>query len=666
MKKVLVVLLIITALAGAYLLWLKWSPDKFIDGYYLVPDDAVMVIETEDPVAHWQNFSASGMWQGVKSFPAFAKITKNADMLDELIKSNQQVFAVLGQKHLLISIHMTKAKDYDFVYYADMKEASKSDVIKASLTSIIRQFDYVNTVREFNGVEINEFLDPKSRDVLSIAFVNNYLVCTYNKLLMDKVISTSAQPERQSGLNPHFTEVNRLTSADGMCRLFINYNTFHQYLGVYMDDVTGLRSLFSGLHYTGLDCSLEEDLLLADGYTLVDDSMSTYLQALAVSGKSATDAEKVFSEKASFFFSMGFSDFNTFYSNLQKLIVNHSEDYREQQTALRKLERMLGINMQKHFFDWIGSEVAIAQYETDVLIGNKVRNIMAIKARDINSAKENLAFIEKQIRKRSPVRFTDVIYKGYDIKYLEVKGLFKAVLGKLFSKIEKPYYTVIDDFVVFSDDPRTLLLTIDDFIAQKTLFNRSEFREFRSRFADQTSVMAYLSPNHHFANFKGLLNAESWKSTQKHQVHVRCFEHCGMSLSGDGDRMRTVIATQYLPWKEKEIIPDTGDSETDTLTALDLFLISNFQGNMNTVYYENGNPKTRAEMDGTTMDGAYMEYYENAVIKVKGRYRNGLKTGTWKYYKPDGKFDYKEKYIDGVLKKLNILERIFGSDEDDA
>lgn len=666
MKKVLVVLLILTALAGAYLLWLKWSPDKFIDAYYLVPDDAVMVIETEDPVAHWQTFSASGIWQGVKSFPAFAEITENADMLDELIKTNQQVFALLGQKHLLISIHMTKAKDYDFVYYADMKEASKSDVIKASLTSIIRQFDYVNTVREFNGVEINEFLDPKSRDVLSIAFVNNYFICTYNKLLMDKVISTSAQPERQSGLNPHFTEINRLTSAEGMCRLFINYKTFHQYLGVYMDDVAGLKSLFSGLHYTGLDCSLEEDLLLADGYTLVNDSMSTYLQALSVSGKSATDAEKVFSEKASFFFSMGFSDFNTFYSNLQKLIVNHSEDYREQQTALRKLERMLGINIQKHVFDWIGSEVALAQYETDMLIGNKVRNIMAIKAKDINSAKENLAFIEKQIRKRTPVRFTDVIYKGYDIKYLEVKGLFKAVLGKLFSKIEKPYYTVIDDFVVFSDDPRTLLLTIDDFIAQKTLFNKSEFRDFRSRFADQTSVMAYMSPNHHFANFKGLLNPESWKSTQKNQNYVRCFEHCGLSLSGDGDRMRTVIATQYMPWKEKEIIADTGESETDTLTSLDLFLISNFQGNMNTVYYENGNPRTRAEMDGTTMDGAYMEYYENAVIKVKGRYRNGLKTGTWKYYKPDGKFDYKEKYIDGVLKKQSLLERIFGSDEDEV
>jgi hypothetical protein len=458
MKKFLIVLLVIAAIIGGYFLWLKWSPNKFVDGYYLVPNDAVMVMETEDPINNWQTFSASNLWQGIKTFPAFAELTQSADMMDDVIKSNQQVFALLGQKHLLISVHMTKAKDYDFVYYADMKEASKSSVLQASLTSIIKQFDYTHTVRNYNNIEVNEFLDPKSRDVLSIAFINNYLVCTYSKQLVDRVIDASMNPSAQTGLDARFTEVNQLTSADGMCRLFINYNTFHQYLGVYMDDVADVKALFSSMFYTGLDVKLEDDLLLADGYSIVNDSMSSYLQALSISGKSSTDAEKVFSEKTSFFVSLGFSDFNTFYGNLEKTLITHGKEYQEQQAALKKLERLLNINIQKNVFDWIGTEIAIAQYETDVLIGNKVRNVMAIKASNINSAKENLAMIEKQIRKRTPIRFNDVVYNGYEIKYLEVKGLFKAFLGKLFSKIEKPYYTVLGDYVVLSDDPKNLIV----------------------------------------------------------------------------------------------------------------------------------------------------------------------------------------------------------------
>jgi hypothetical protein len=339
-------------------------------------------------------------------------------------------------------------------------------------------------------------------------------------------------------------------------------------------------------------------------------------------------------------------------------------EYEAQQKSMRKIEKLLNINIKKNLFSWMGNEVAIAQYETDKLIGNKVRSIIAIKADNIDAAKENLAIIEGQVRKRTPIRFNNVVYNGYEIKYIEVKGLFKTFLGKLFSKVEKPYYTILDDYVVLSDDPKTLLVTIDDFIAQKTLANKQEYRDFRGRFMDKTSVMVYLSPNHHFANFKGLLNPESWTSSQKNQQYIRCFNHVGLSLSGDGDRMRTVLGTQYMPWVPPVEAVDTTDNESDTLSSLDYFYIKNFSNNMHTTYYDNGNPKTSAELDEGTMDGVYLDYYEHGGIKTKGKYRNGIKTGTWRYYKPDGSFDYKEKYINGEVKKPNLLERLFGGSKE--
>ena len=658
MKKLIVILILIAAIIGGYYLWLKWSPNKFVDGYYLIPNDAVMVVETEDPVGNWQTFSSSNMWQGMKSFPPFEEITQNADMLDEVIQSNQQVFALLGQKHLLISAHMTKPKDFDFVYYADMQEASKSNMIKASLTSIIKQFDYVHTVRTYKGLQVNEFLDPKTRDVLSIIYIKNYMVCSYSKTLIDHVIETASMPEQQVGMDTRFTEVNQLTSADGLCRVFINYKTFHQFLGIYMDDASGIQSLMDGMYFSGLDCSMQNDLILADGYSMVNDSLSSYMQALSVSGKANTDAEKIFSERASFFVSLGFNDFNTFYGNFMKSLQTNGKDLKQQEASIKKIEKLLKINVQKNMFDWMGSELAIAQYETDVLIGNKVKSIVAIKAKDIALAKQELAYIEQQIRRRTPIRFTDIAYNGYDIHYLEIKGLFKAFMGELFSKIEKPYYTIIGDYVVMSDDPKTLLLTIDDFNAQKTLSNKAAYRAFRTQFAEQTSVLAYVSPNHHFANFKGILSTEKWKSTQANQPYVRCFDHVGLGLSGDGDRMRTVFGAQFAQWQAPVAVVDTTMSETDTLTAMDLFLIQHFQANMNTIYYENGLPKQAVEMDGSVMDGIFVEYYDNGVIKTKGKYNKGLKDGTWKYYLPNGVFDRKEKYKDGVIKSDGLLNQL--------
>ena len=666
MKKILIILAIILLTIAAYWAWLKFSPNKFLDGFYLVPQDALMVIETEDPIKNWQTFSSSTLWQGLKTFPKFAEITKNADVLDEVIKQNQQIFSLLGQRHLLISVHMTKAKDYDFVYYADMKEASKSSIVKSGLVTIVKQFGYKHTVRNYFETEINEFFDAVTRETMYISFVNNYMVISYNKGLLEKVITTSKTPASQLGSDLHFTEVNQLTAANGLCRIFINYQTFHQYLGVYIDDVSDVKDLFSSLHFSGLNCIIDNDKLLADGYSMVNDSISSYLQALSISGKSTTNSEKVFSNKSSFYLSMGFKDFNTFYSNLSTIWQKDATAYAEQQANIKKIEKLLNINLQKNMFDWIGSEIAIAQYETDVLIGNKLHNIMAIKANDISDAKENLDIIEAKIRKRTPLKFKTVNYNGYDIKYIEVKGLFKAFLGKLFSKIDKPYYTIIDDYVVMSDDPKSLLVTIDDYIAQNTITNRQDYRDFRDKFPSETSILTYMSPDRHFANFKGLLNAESWKSTKKTPQYVRCFTHFGLSLSGDGDRMCTVIGTQYSPYIEKIATIDTNNnSENDTLTAMDLFLIANFQNDMNATYYENGQVKTLTEIDDKTnqADGIYAEYYENGVIKIKGKYRKGTKDGTWKYYKSDSEFDYKEKYNNGELKEGGFLNRLFGNSD---
>jgi hypothetical protein len=670
MKKIVIVLVVLLIAIGGYFAWLKWSPNKFTDVFYLIPDDAVMVVETQDPINNWQTFSSSEMWSGLKTFPPFAEITRNADVLDEVIKSNQQVFGLLGQRHLLISIHMTKAKDYDFVYYADMQEASKSSMIKASLVSVIKQFGFSQTVKKVGDLEVNEFLDPQTREVLSICFVNNYLVCSYNKGLIEKVVTTSQLPASQLGTQARFDEIDRLTSQEGLCRIFVNYKTLHQYMGVYMEDVSDLKSLFTSLHYTGFDINLKDNLVIADGSTVVNDSLSSALQALSVSGKSNSEIESIFSEKTSFLFSLGFTDFNTFYSNFEKVLKADAEAYAKQDAAVKKLEKFLKINIQEQLFDWMGSEIGIAQYETDVLIGNKVKNVMAIKAKDIALATEQLAYIEKQIRKRTPLKFKELNYKNYPIKYLEVKGLFKTILGNMFEKIEKPYYTFLGDFVVLSDDPKTLLMTIDDFIEQKTLSNKEDFRTFRGQMPEKISVLAYVSPDRHFGNFKGLLNKESWESSKKNQNHIRSFQQIGLSLSGDGDVMRTVFCADFRKWEKLEELPiqpiDTAsiDLFQDTLSALDLFIVSNFQDNMSNAYYESGQVKTSVEMEGKLMDGAYIEYYENGIVKVKGQYKKGVKTGTWKYYSPNGVLEKRDKPSNTEEDNMSFWDKILGRNKE--
>src|SRR5690606_18721950 len=125
--------------------------------------------------------------------------------------------------------------------------------IKASLTNVIRQFGYSKTVRNYNGQEIIEFHDPKTKEILSLSYLNNYIALSYNKLLLNKVVDASAKPDKQLGMRTDFTEVDRLTSNQGLCRLFVNYKTFPDYLGVYMSDVSTVREWLSSLSISAVD-----------------------------------------------------------------------------------------------------------------------------------------------------------------------------------------------------------------------------------------------------------------------------------------------------------------------------------------------------------------------------------------------------------------------------
>jgi hypothetical protein len=134
--------------------------------------------------------------------------------------------------------------------------------------------------------------------------------------------------------------------------------------------------------------------------------------------------------------------------------------------------------------------------------------------------------------------------------------------------------------------------------------------------------------------------------------------------------MRTVFCADYRKWEKLEELPiqpkDTAsiDLFQDTLSALDLFIVSNFQDNMNNTYYESGQVKTSVEMEGKMMDGAYIEYYENGIVKVKGQYKKGVKTGTWKYYSPNGVIEKRDKPNNTEEDNMSFWDKILGRNKE--
>jgi hypothetical protein len=651
MKRRLLWIAILGLLGGAgwlgYQYWKATGIDA--DAFSMVPSDAVFIVETDEPVEAWRTFSASNMWQHLKGFPPLGDIGKLADGLDAIIADNATLFSVFGKRNLIISAHMTAAKDYDFLYIADMQQGAKLEPVKTGIVSLLKQGGFRYSEEKAGEHTLHGFYNANDKSTLTLCFVANRLLCSYTKGIIEKSLAEYAEPKLKN--NVHFTQVLNETPAGGLCRFFLNYERLPAYLAAYMEPGSIPRELLSSMYFSGTHADFEGDRIDFEGRTNINDSISTYLSALSRSGSAETEAEKVLSKHTAFMLSMGFSDFAAFYSNLRQVMDQDAESAEQFTASQKTVERLLNIRINDHILSWIGKEVTMAEYRQDRVIGGKIHKVIAIRPRTMELAKSNLDHIEKMIRKRTPLKFKNYMYKEHEVRYLEAKGLFRLLFGKLFGKIEKPFYTFLGDYVVFSDDPRTLLQTIDDYVNGQTLDKEADFQAFSSTFSKTRSVFAYLNMPRYFSDLRGLLSPAKWQSTKENRAYILCFPQIGLHFKADEAGFRTRFSADFRKPGEQDLIvpemqPLDADSveSLDSLSDVDQFMIEHINGNVMREYYDNGQLKFIAEVKENIFHGKYLEYWENGTVMVKGKYRDGQKTGRWRYFNAEGVLERRERF----------------------
>ena len=221
-KRTLVVIGLALAVYVVYsVIYLFISPDRNIQQIYLVPENAAFIIQSSAPIEDWEKFSGSETWQCLKKAKSFEEVTKSVEKLDSVVKSNKVLLSLVGKRDMLISLHKTRATDWDFLLILDMQKASKMDLVKDQLETVLVMSGFTVTNRMHSGINILEMRDPDTRDIFYIAFVDNHLVGSYTSGLIESAIDSRNKPK--IGLDQAFIETEKLVSGKGLVRVFINY-----------------------------------------------------------------------------------------------------------------------------------------------------------------------------------------------------------------------------------------------------------------------------------------------------------------------------------------------------------------------------------------------------------------------------------------------------------
>ena len=632
------------------------SPDRNIQQIYLVPEDAAFIIQSSAPIDDWAKFSGSATWQCLKRAKAFEDVTRNVETLDTVVRSNKMLLSLVGKRDMLISIHKVRARDWDFLIVLDMQKASKMDLLKDQLETVLTMAGSSVTNRMHNGINILEMRDPDTRDIFYCAFVDNHFVGSYTSKLVESAIDSRNKPK--IGLDHSFIEAEKLVSGKGLVRVFINYARLPQFLNIYLGTGNEYIDMFSNsMDFAGLYFNTDHKRMEVKGYTSRKDTADPYIMALLNSGKHRMKAHEILSGRTALYTNIGFSNPVTFVKELENALAVHDPQWCESYRSSRqKIESLFDISLEENFLSWMSGEFAITQSEPG-LLGHDPELILAIGAKSIKDARKNMEFIEKKIRRRTPLRIKTVNYKGFEINYVEMKGFFRLFFGGLFDKFEKPYYTYVDDYVVFSNKASSLLSFVEDYDQKNLLKDNPGFKNAFSYLNSSSTVFLYTDVHKFYYQLKPMMNAVTWGEIQSDKDIVYSFPYWTMQITGDGQSASLQCVMDYKPYQPEEtavavVVDDEADevmnedaeTEKEQMSELQRFYVEKFEGNVLREFYPEGALKSEAEVKEGKRHGRYREYYENGKLKLRGKYGNNIPKGTWKYYTEEGEFERKEKY----------------------
>lgn len=520
-------LLALAAIAGYFFIETDNTQEELLA---FVPTDFVYAIESNEPVKDWQNLSKTEIWQFLKGSPYFSDISGSADYLDSLLSANQTLVDFVELGNMVISSHMISSQDYDFVILVDLQgKGRKLSKLDPLMVKLFESLDYVVQKENYINNPIYNLYDEATKETLSISVVANVMIASYTKNLVKKAIQQSGNPSIIE--NKDFSLIRENTDRKDLYTLYVNYGKFNSFLGAFTSEIPELMADFQKiLSFSGFDLHLDDNAAEFEGYTKQIDSIQSYLNVYKEVGQGKIRAHKVLPASTAMYSSIGFDDFSDLYEKYTDYSASTDpEAHAEFVKSISRIEKLLKINFKEDFFSWMTEEVSTAVVPVPKK-NNEYSFFALLHFDDYKLVQDRLGFLMKQVKKRTPVKFKVHEYRGYEINYLALKGFFKLFFKRLFSQIEQPHFTIIDEYVVFSNDTTSLQYVIESYLAQETLDENDDFQVFWDNFEGKANIHAYFQTDVLYDYIKSSLDYEAREDLKKDKSFLMGFPQFGFQM----------------------------------------------------------------------------------------------------------------------------------------
>jgi len=540
-KKFSIAFIILLVLGGsAYFLWEKFYPQNIDNSWKLIPENALIIYETNDLVKSWNEWETGEIWKIIEGIPSAGAIRNSLDRMDSLTGRDGSLDRILRGKKFLASLHTTSRNEFDFLFSFPYPPALGDRSLQKVLDSY-KAAGYKVGQRNHRGFTVTEVRHPSNGDILTLLASNGYLSASFTPFLVEDVVRLLDEKGSRQSFDQSNAQIFKYTNSQNpFGNFYFNLKKLDELASIFSASGTEkwLASYRAIANTAILQVSQESNRIRLRGVSEAGkEKDQNFLNTFSNQAKGNITIGNLIPQQTAYFLHYYFSDFEDWQSKLQ---VYWEAQHPNLRTGRKAITDKYNVSLS-NFAKWAGSEVSLILLNSLSKSGSP--KLVIVELSDVETAMLELDRFGLQVQRLSGDTLYRERFGKLDIRLLNVPEVPYYWLGEAFSGFAQSYYAEYNNKLLISNEIEVLKQLVRDIEEGSTWATAKKGWDSQLNAANITSIIH--TPNQWNILLTSL--AEPWtKFFSSNESILLSFERAYLQLGNNRGDFDTEISLEYV------------------------------------------------------------------------------------------------------------------------
>lgn len=487
-KKILVIILVLLLIVisiFSYNFYKNIKTPLNANSFVAIPQNAALIVQGKSFKDLIQKLNSSNIiWEELVNNTSISNTyNQQLNYLDSLM-NDELIGQLTFNQPIITSLHQLGATDFDAIYYF----TTATNIEHESLINHLKVITKLSPeTRIYDDVTIYNFTVNEDKKI-ALIYHKGIVAFSFSTILIEDVVR---QLNTENSLldDVNFSSVLKTAGESEFGNVFINLVQLNKitssFLGKSIKSDLKDIELFST--WMALDVSIKSNAVVLNGFTLAQDSTNLFLSLFKDQKPQDQELINILPKNTAFIYYNGFSDVKAFFKKKLEILKRRNQSL-AYESLLESYSTENQLDILEEWLSFLGNEMAAVITEPLNDLDYTNNRFLVFKINNKEKATNSLNTISLKINEEP---HPTILFNDYQIGKIDFKNFFTSFLGKPFFNIDQPYYTIVDDYLVFGVSEAAIQEFINYQLNNKTLKNDENYSAFKENLSSSSNIFIY-------------------------------------------------------------------------------------------------------------------------------------------------------------------------------